>query len=218
GSRGASLPSAFGPSRRDGGRRHRRPPDAPCGALHAELEQAEPGPPRACEEEAVAEHVGLRVAVDPRPVADRDLDDPEHLLRGAEEQEEVTEGVGAGEERALALDRLVVPAEERLRPAERVPDALPENPREEEAENFVAEVVERAHRLALHRVDEARAVRELAHAVAQRGVELRQVLGRDGEIAVEDHQDVAARSGESLPNPLALAGRTALVDQSRRAL
>ena len=54
-----------------------------------------------------------------------------------------------------------------------------------------------AHRPLLHRVHQPHAVDELALVRADRLVEARQVLRRDGEVGIQNHQDVAGRHGEA---------------------
>src|SRR5262249_29216472 len=102
-------------------------------------------------------------------------------------------------------DALVVGAPEGLGAAERVLDRLAEDPGEGEAEELVADEIEEAHGLALHGVDQPHAVDELARAGAERLVEAREVFGGDGEVGVEDHEDVAACGREAGAHGVSLA-------------
>jgi hypothetical protein len=58
---------------------------------------------------------------------------------------------------------------------------------------------------ALHRINETGAVNELALAGRNRFPELRQLLGRHGEIGIEDYQDVAARGLKAGEHGITLA-------------
>src|ERR1700686_1302276 len=147
---------------------------------------------------AVAEARDLGLPIGAGPVADRQLDDAQVLLGGAEDQVEVAERIDLAEEASGPRDALVVLAEEDLRPAERVLEALLEDGGQREAEHLVADHVEEPHRLPFHRVDEPRAVDELAPALGDGRVELGQVLGRHGQIRVEEEEDAAGGRGEAL--------------------
>ena len=57
-----------------------------------------------------------------------------------------------------------------------------------------------------HRVDETNAVDELAATGTKRLVEARQILRRDGQVGVEDHEDVAGGGREARADRVALAG------------
>ena len=102
-------------------------------------------------------------------------------------------------------DPLVVLAPEGLRAAQRVAHLLAEQPREEQGEELVREEVQEAHRPALHRVDEARAVHHLALAARERAHELRHVGGGDAQVRVEDEEHVALRLREAEPHGVALS-------------
>ena len=97
--------------------------------------------------------------------------------------------------------RVVVLPVQHLGAAQRVFDRLLEQPRQRQREELVAEQVQEAHRLAFHRIDQAHAVDELALARDQRAIELGQILGRDGQIRVEDHQHVVAAPRRSPCEP-----------------
>ena len=88
-------------------------------------------------------------------------------MRRAEQQIEIAERIEVAEVGAVGRDALVVGAAQHLGAAQRVLDRLPEQPREGQAEELVAEQVEEAHRLLLHRVDQPHAVDELALAGAR---------------------------------------------------
>src|SRR6266852_2520490 len=183
--------------------------------LHAQLELAERQPGHAQQQPPVAEAVDLRLAVAPRPVAHRHLDDLQSQPRGSEEEIEIAEGIEIAEVRPPRRQPPVGVAPEHLGAAEGVLDAPPENPGEGEAEELVARHVQQAHRLVLHRVDEARAVDELALAFGDGEVELGQILRRHGQVGVEDEEHVPLRRLEALAHGVALAGVSPLAEEAR---
>ena len=77
--------------------------------------------------DAVPEAADLGLAVGARAIADRQLDDLQVLLGGAEEQVEVAERIEVAEEAAVGGDALVVAAEEHLGAAQRVLESLLED-------------------------------------------------------------------------------------------
>src|SRR5262249_42744168 len=111
---------------------------------------------------AVLETADLGLAVGARAVAHRQLHDFQILLGGPEDQIEIPERIEVAEEAARARDLFVVAPEQHLGSAQRVLEALLQDRRQREAERLVADGIEKAHRLAFERVDEARSVDELA--------------------------------------------------------
>src|SRR5262245_59967958 len=207
--------------RRCGRRSRRRRGAGPvCAPTGRDSPQADRTPPRpshrldahereqhhACKHEAVTETGDLSLAVAAAGVADGNLDRLEAELRGAEDQLEITERVEVPEVAATGLQARIVDARYRLRSAQRIGEALRQTPGEQQREALVGDEIEKAHRLILHRIDQARAVDELALAGAKRVPELRQLLRGHGEIGVEDHQHVAARGVEAGEDGIALAG------------
>src|SRR4051812_29583409 len=61
--------------------------------------------------------------------------------------------------------------------AERVFDALIQEPGKDQAEHFIAEKVQEAHRFVFHRVNQPRAVDQFPRVLRDRAVELRQIRG-----------------------------------------
>lgn len=88
---------------------------------------------------AEARDVGFPVA--PTLVADGHLQDLHLQLGGREQQVEVSEGVQAAEVGALLADAQVVAAVEFLGPAQRVLEALPQQPRKDDGEEDVPQDV-----------------------------------------------------------------------------
>ena len=125
---------------------------------------------------AVAEARDVGLAVRALVVADGQVDDAQVEARGAEQQVEVAERIEVAEVGAVGGDALVVRAVERLGAAQRVAHLLAEQPREEPREGLVGEQVQEAHGPPFHRIDQARAVDELALAADERVHELRDVL------------------------------------------
>ncbi len=139
----------------------------------------------------------LGLAVGAAGVADGNLDRLEAELGSAEDQLEIPERIELPEITASGLDPRIVAAAHRLGAAQRVGEALRQQPGEKQREGLVGDEIEEAHRLLLHRIYETGAVDELALAGADRVPKLRQLLRRHGEIGIEDHQDIAARSLEA---------------------
>src|SRR5262249_12870441 len=133
--------------------------------------------------------------------------------RRAEQEIEVPEGIEVAEEVAIVRDPRVIAPVEHLRAAERILDGLLEKPREGEAEELVSQQVKEAHGLTLYGIDEPHAVDELALAGHERAIELGQILRRDRQIGVEDHQDVVPGRCEAFAHGVALALAVALIDE-----
>src|SRR5712691_6051564 len=209
-----------GPRRRPGAVRtiHGRPAGARDGP--PTRPGAAPGPPpRSCREEETVRGLGGHPEQEPpvgkagdigRPVgalaiADGNLHDAEVELGRAEDQIEIAEGIKVAEMRPAGREPRVVVAPDDLGAAQRVLDRLADEQGKEQSEEAIAEEVEEAHGLRIHAIDEARAHGELPGPRDHGLVELRQVLGGDGEIGIEDHQHVACGVGEAQPDRVALA-------------
>src|SRR5688572_14859571 len=93
----------------------------------------------------VLEAADLGLAVGARAVAHRQLDDLQVLFGRAENQVEVAERIEVAEEAARARDLFVVATEQHLGAAQRVLEALLQNRRQREPEEFVAERIQKAH-------------------------------------------------------------------------
>src|SRR5262249_28713030 len=156
------------------------------------------------EEEAVPEGRERCGAVGGGGVADGNLHRLEAELRGAKDQLEIAEWIEIPEVTARGLDARVVGATHSLGAAQRVGEALRQKPGKEEREGLVGDEIEKAHRLLFHRIDQAGAVDELAFSRADRIPKLRQLLWRHGEIGVENHEHVAARSIKAGEHGIAL--------------
>src|ERR1700730_5265058 len=82
--------------------------------------------------EAVPEPGDLRLAIGAARIADRDLDGFQAELRGAEDEVEIAEGIELPEIAAAALEAQIVAAAYRLGPAQRVGEALRQEPAEQQ--------------------------------------------------------------------------------------
>src|SRR5262245_39301736 len=89
--------------------------------------------------------------------------------------------------------------------AQRVFDGLAHHPGEGEAEKLIGAHIQETHRLALHRVNKAYAIREFGAAGNQRRIKLGQFFGGYSEIGIEDHQDVSSSYRECLSNRVSLS-------------
>src|SRR5262249_35912823 len=125
--------------------------------------------------EAVTETGDLSLAVSAAGIADGNLNRLEAELRRAEDQLEVPERIEISEITARGLDPRVVGAPQRLSAAQRVGEALRQQPGKEQREGLVGDQIEDAHRLLLHRINEPGAVDELALAGPNRIPKLRQL-------------------------------------------
>ena len=96
-------------------------------------------------------------------------------------------------------------AREKLRAAQRVADRGVENIAERLREEDVADAVEKTHRVAFHRIDEAAAVDEIREASHPGFIKLDEQLGRHRQIGIEDRQQIAGRVRESHPHSVVLA-------------
>src|SRR5262249_10062643 len=161
----------------------------------------------------VSKAANFGFSVRPSAVADRQLDDLEILLGRAKQQIEVPEGVEVAEETAALGNLLVIPSKENLRATERVFEWLPQNRRQRDTKQLVGNRVQEAHRLVFHRIHQAGAVDELSSTLGDGGVEPWQLLRRNGEIGVENEQDVTARGGASFPNGVSFSRSISLVNQ-----
>lgn len=70
---------------------------------------------------------------------------------------------------------------------------------------MVAEGVERPHGPFLHRVDESHAIDELALGGGNGLIEFGEIFGRDGEVGIEDHEDVSLCGIVAFADGIALA-------------
>src|SRR5271165_4113293 len=82
--------------------------------------------------EAVPKPGDLRLAIGAACIADRDFDSFETELRGAEDEVEIAERIKVAEIAAAALEPQVVAAAHYLRPAQRVGEALRQEPAEQQ--------------------------------------------------------------------------------------
>src|SRR5262249_24876426 len=149
----------------------------PCGRLRAHRRRPRPShrlDAHECEQhhaqqyESVTEAGNLGLAVGAAGVADRNLDRLEAELGGAEDQIEIAERIEIAEIAATGLEARIVGAGQRLGAAQRIGEPLREQPGEQQREALVGDEVEKTHGLVFHRIDQARAVDELALAGANR--------------------------------------------------
>src|SRR6185437_5162950 len=138
-------------------------------------------------------------------ITHRNFDHLEVELGGTEHQIEIAEGVELAEIAAVLRQLLVILAPQRLGAAERVGEALVQQEGEDGGDEAVADQIEEAHCTRFHRIDEAGSAAELYLARRQRLTELRQALRRNGEVGVEDDENIPARLGEALAHGVALA-------------
>src|ERR1700677_568788 len=89
------------------------------------------------------------------------IDQLEVELGRAEDEVEVAERIEVAEVEAVGSDRVVVGPAQHLGPAQGVLDVLSQQPGKGYAEKLVTQKIQKAHRLLLHRVDEADPVDEL---------------------------------------------------------
>lgn len=89
--------------------------------------------------------------------------------------------------------------------AEAVLDALAQDKAKGVGKEMVAQHVEEAHGLVFHGVNEAAAVDEFGRAVAQDIEKFGQILGRGGEVAVLDDENVARGVGKTAMDSVPLA-------------
>src|SRR5262249_49740974 len=85
----------------------------------------------------------------------------------------------------------VVVARDKLRTTERIREAVSQHERQRFREKDVAEMVEEAHRLSFHRIEQAAAIDEVGEAVAVGVIEAPEQLRRHREICVEHHEHLA---------------------------
>src|ERR1700722_77758 len=136
-------------------------------------------------------------SVDAFTVPDRQIDDLHIEMRRAKNQVEIAEGIEVAEIGAVVRDHLILGAAQDFCSAKRVFNALPQQPGKREAKELIAQEVEEPHRATFHRINQADAVYKLAAAGSPGIVEMRQVLRRNGQIRVQDHQNVALSLGKS---------------------
>src|SRR6266511_1042435 len=156
------------------------------------------------QDQAFPDVLDVRAAVIALIVANRDFDDVQVELRGAEEQVEVAKRVEIAKESPSRRDLLVVAPPERLGAAQCVLEGLAEQIAEGCPKEFVGEGVEQRHRAAAARIDQPAAVGELSAPADDDVEKLGQVLWRHRQVRVEDHQHVAARHAEALAHGIAL--------------
>src|SRR5260370_12734400 len=106
----------------------------------------------------------LRDSGQPALVTDWNLDDRKAEAGYTEEQVEIAEWIELAEMFPPGFDLFVVGLEQDLGPAQRVSNGLLEQPREQLAEEPVANVIDELHRAFFHGIDEAGPVDEAALA------------------------------------------------------
>src|SRR5687768_17060228 len=156
----------------------------------SQLELLEPDHAHLKQQYAVLEWLDFGVARYARSVAHRHLHQGQLDTRGAEEQVEVSERVELAKLLPGGRDTLVIGFPQDLRPAQRILDALTQEPGKDEAEELISEQIHYAHRFIFHGVDETRPVDEPAFVFCQRQVEAGQIFWRHGQVGIEDHQDI----------------------------
>src|SRR5262249_62274834 len=104
-------------------------------------------------EEAVPETGDLGLAICAAGIADGNLDCLEAELRSAEDQFEIPERIELPEVTARGFDPRIVGAAHRLGAAQRIGEALRQQPSKEQPQGLGSEEIEEAHRLLLHRLN-----------------------------------------------------------------
>lgn len=170
-----------------------------------ELELAGGEHKHAQEQPAVPPALDVRRAVGAVPVADRHVHDLQVQVGGSEKQVEIPEWVEIPEEGAVGDDPFVIGAPEDLGPAKGVLERLAQDPGEEDAECLVRAHVQEPHRRLFHGVDEPGAVGEFGAAADHGLVELGHLLRGDGEVRVQDDEEVAFGDREAGADGVALA-------------
>src|SRR6185437_5393074 len=149
--------------------------------------------------------LNVRLPVLPLPVTYRQPQNLQVVARCSKQKVEVAERIDLAEVSTICRNRLVMDSAEDLGAAKAVLHALAQQPRERKAEELVAEQVEEAHRLLLHRIDQSHSVDEVTSSRTPRLIKPRQVLRRNSQVGIQNHQQVAARSFESQSNCISLA-------------
>src|SRR5690349_15772256 len=90
-----------------------------------------------------------------------------------------------------------MPLTQDFRSAQRVLHALAEKPTERQAEELIPQKVEEAHGPVLHRINQAYSVDKFSLAGTPRGVKSLQILWRNREVGVENHEQFAGGFGKS---------------------
>ena len=161
----------------------------------------------------MCETADVGVAVHAFAVADGNFDNFEVLFGRAKEQVVISKWVEVSKEAAAGYNFLVVFAEENFGAAEGVAEALFQKPGEGHAEEFIAQEVEEAHGLVIHLIDEAGPVDKFPFAFDEGVEEFGQVFRGDGEVRVQNHEDVARSCGKPFAYGIAFASAAALVHE-----
>lgn len=148
-------------------------------------------------------------------VADGEIDDLEVEFCRAKDEVEIAEGIEVAKVGAVGGDGFVIFSPENFRAAQGIFDRLTEHPGECHAEEFVADEVQRAHGFFFHGVDETHAVDEFASAGRDGFVKTRQIFWRDGQICVEDHENIAGGFLEAETNGVGFANARLSKEQAR---
>ena len=148
-------------------------------------------------------------------VADGHIHDLAIELRRAKDEVEVAKWIEVAKVGTVGGDLFVIFTPHHLGPTQCILDGLPKQPGECKAEEFVAKEIQCPHGFFFHRVDETYAVDELAFAGGDRFVESRQVFRRDGQVGIEDHEDVTRSFIEAEPNGVGFANAWLTKEQAR---
>ena len=151
------------------------------------------------------EPVDLRGSVGPLPVPYRNLDNLKVQFRGPEKQIKIAKRIKITEVASSCDDFFIIPAPEDFGSAQRVSYPLTEEVGEHGAEKFIAEKVQCAHGFLFHLINKAAANDELPLAGDNRLKKFREGFRRNGQIGIENHENVALRFPKSLANGIGLA-------------
>ena len=138
-------------------------------------------------------------------VSDGNIHDFQPELVRTEEKIKVAEGVKIAKVRTIGIEAKVVLPPHRLRPTERVLDMLPEQPGKNESEAFIGTKIRELHGFFVHRIDEANPISKVGFPRSKDLHEFRQVLRRNGQIGIEDHDDVASGTPECFNDGVAFS-------------
>jgi len=135
----------------------------------------------------MAPAVNISFTADPLAIADGQIHNLKIVFSSPENQIEISERIHFTKVRSVGRDHLIVPLAESLGAAQRVFDALAQQPGEGQTEEAISNEIEKAHSAFFHRVHQTYAVYELSFSRAPGLVKARQIFRRHSEVRVQNH-------------------------------
>ena len=125
-------------------------------------------------------------------VSNWDIDDSQRHHRRREDQLEIAEWIEIAEVFPPTNEAVIVVASKELRTAQDIAERCLDENAQHIGKNDVAQLIQKAHRFGLHRVDEPAAVDEIGLSLLVGLVVAGQKLWRHGQVRVQDGEQITS--------------------------